>query len=151
MGYQNSHYLNTKRGVYYYTRRVPKGLQKRFQSPRFVKCLHTRSQAKAFRLSQELSSRLENIWDRMRLEVLDFKTDEPRSLVLGAGGESTRNIFRISEGFELYLRLKASTKPTSFKTYTDRNERYLLEGLGDINLEDLSPRTRLNQMRNNEH
>ena len=81
MGYQNSHYLNTKRGVYYYTRRVPKGLQERFQSPRFVKCLHTRSQAKAFRLSQELSSRLENIWDRMRLEVLDFKTDEPRSLV----------------------------------------------------------------------
>ena len=132
-------------------RRLPKSLQVRFQSSRFVKCLHTRSQAKAFRLSQELSSRLENIWDRMRLEVLDFKTDEPKSLVLGAGGVSTSGIFRISDGFELYLRLKASTKPTSFKTYTDRNERYLLECLGDINLEDLSPRTRLNQMRNNEH
>jgi integrase len=76
----------------------------------------------------------------MRLEVLDFKTDETRSLVLGAGGVSTRSIFRISDGFELYLRLKASTKPASFKTYTDRNERYLLECLGDINMEDLSPR-----------
>lgn len=140
MGYQNSHYLNTKRGVYYYTRRVPQSLQAQFESSRFVKCLHTRSQAKAFRLSQELSSRLENIWDRMRLEVLDFKTDEPRSLVLGSGGVSTRSIFRISDGFELYLRLKASTKPASFKTYTDRNERYLLECLGDINMEDLSPR-----------
>jgi integrase len=140
MGYQNSHYLNTKRGVYYYTRRVPQSLQAQFESSRFVKCLHTRSQAKAFRLSQELSSRLENIWDRMRLEVLDFKTDETRSLVLGVGGVSTRSIFRISDGFELYLRLKASTKPASFKTYTDRNERYLLECLGDINMEDLSPR-----------
>ena len=73
MGYQNSHYLNTKRGIYYYTRRVPKGLQERFQSSRFVKCLHKRSQTKAFRLSQELSSRLENIWDRMRLECLILK------------------------------------------------------------------------------
>ena len=83
MGYQKPLYLTTKRDVFYYTRRVPQSLKAQFQSPRFVKCLHTKSQDKAGRLSVELSSRLENIWDRMRLEVLDFKSPEPRSVVFG--------------------------------------------------------------------
>ena len=74
MGYQKPLYLTTKRDVFYYTRRVPQSLKAQFQSPRFVKCLHTKSPDKASRLSLELSSRLENIWDRMRLEVLDFKS-----------------------------------------------------------------------------
>ena len=83
MGYQKPLYLTTKRDVFYYTRRVPQSLKAQFQSPRFVKCLHTKSKDKAGKLSIELSSRLENIWDRMRLEVLDFKSPEPRSVVFG--------------------------------------------------------------------
>ena len=70
---QKPQYLTTKRGVFYYTRRIPQSLQLRFQSYRFVKCLHTKSQAKAHRLSLELSSRLENIWDRVRLEMAIFE------------------------------------------------------------------------------
>ena len=140
MGDQNPLYLTTKRSVFYYTRRVPQNLQARFQSSRFVKCLHTRSDIKAARLSHELSSRLENIWDRMRLEVLDFRSDEPRSLVMGKDRVSTRGDFRLSDAFELYLQLKAIGKPEAFKIYTARNERYLVERIGDIHLEDLLPR-----------
>ena len=81
MGYQKPLYLRAKRGVYYYTRRVPQILKAQFQSPRFVKCLHTKSHAKAATLSTELFTRLENIWDRMRLELLDFKTST------GVGGQ----------------------------------------------------------------
>ena len=36
MGYQKPLYLTAKRGVYYYTRRVPQSLKAQFQSPRFV-------------------------------------------------------------------------------------------------------------------
>ena len=139
MGYQKPLYLTTKRGVYYYTRRVPQSLKTRFKSPRFVKCLHTRSDSKASSLSQELSSRLENIWDRMRLEVLDFRSAGQKSVFMGVGGVRAQTIFRISDAFELYLRLKAHQKPDSFKVYTDRNKRYLLECLGDEQVEDLSP------------
>ena len=139
MGYQKPLYLTTKRGVYYYTRRVPQSLQARFKSRRFVKCLHTRSDSKASSLSQELSSRLENIWDRMRLEILDFRSAGQKSVFMGVGGVRARTIFRISDAFELYLRLKAHQKPDSFKVYTDRNKRYLLECLGDEQVEDLSP------------
>ena len=139
MGYQKPLYLTTKRKVYYYTRRVPQNLQNRFQACRFVKCLHTNSEGKAIRLSYELSSRLENIWDRMRLELLDFKGREQRTLVLGSNGVNAQSKFSISDGFNLYLRLKASSRPESFKIYTRRNQRYLIESLGDIQLEELSP------------
>ena len=135
---QKPQYLTTKRGVFYYTRRIPQSLQVRFQSYRFVKCLHTKSQAKAHRLSLELSSRLENIWDRMRLEVLDFRTSRTRTSALGSSSVGGRD-FRLSDGFELYLRLKAATKPTGFTTYTERNQRYLIECLGDIQMMELSP------------
>ena len=139
MVYQNPQYLTTKRGVFYYTRRIPMSLQARFQSYRFVKCLHTKSQAKAHRLSLELSSRLENIWDRMRLEMLDFRTSETGTCSKGWGRVGEQHDFRLSDGFELYLRLKAATKPTGFTTYTERNQRYLIECLGDIHMMTLSP------------
>ena len=90
MGYQKPLYLIAKRGVYYYTRRVPQSLKAQFQSPRFVKCLHTKSETKAAALSTELSSRLENIWDRMRLELLDFKSSGPRIEVFGSSNKVGR-------------------------------------------------------------
>jgi integrase len=75
----------------------------------------------------------------MRLELLDFKGREQRTLVLGSNGINAQSKFSISDGFNLYLRLKASSRPESFKTYTRRNQRYLIESLGDIQLEELSP------------
>ena len=140
MGYQKPLYLTTKRDVFYYTRRVPQSLKAQFQSPRFVKCLHTKSQDKADRLSIELSSRLENIWDRMRLEVLDFKSPEPKSVVFGTNCISARNDFLISDGFDLYLRLKGTAKTDNFRKCTERNQRYLTACLGNVAIEDLSPR-----------
>jgi len=140
MGYQKPLYLTTKRDVFYYTRRVPQSLKAQFQSPRFVKCLHTKSEPKAASLSTELSSRLENIWDRMRLEVLDFKTMTPQAMELGSTRLSGENTFLISDGFDLYLRLKAVSKTEAFITYTKRNQRYLTECLGDVAIDEMSPR-----------
>ena len=140
MGYQKPLYLTTKRDVFYYTRRVPRTLKAQFQSPRFVRCLHTKSETKAAALSTELSSRLENIWDRMRLDLLDFKALVPRATVLGSSNRTEEGDFLISDGFNLYLRLKAASKTEAFITYTKRNQRYLTECLGDANIEEMSPR-----------
>ena len=140
MGYQKPTYLTTKNGVYYYTRRVPSSLQTQFQRVRFVKCLHTRSKPKAVTLASELSSRLENIWDRMRLEVLDFKSPEPRPSVFGPACSSAENDFKISDGFDLYLRLKGGTKTDHFRKYVERNQRYLIACLGNVAVAELSPR-----------
>jgi len=140
MGYQKPLYLTTKRDVFYYTRRVPQSLKSQFQSPRFVKCLHTKSEPKATSLSTELSSRLENIWDRMRLDLLDFNTTPPQTMEFGSTRLIGNDTFLISDGFDLYLRLKAVSKTEAFIIYTKRNQRYLTECLGNVAGEGMSPR-----------
>lgn len=49
MVHQNAHYLRLKGSTYYYTRRVPKALQK-YASVNMVEvCLHTKHEASALR------------------------------------------------------------------------------------------------------
>ena len=135
---KNHHYLMQKSGVFYFSRRVPSNLQHHFQRPRFVRCLHTRSELKAHRLSQELSSRLENIWDRQRLELINFApTAANRDYTLMA--DKTAAAFTISDAFAMYLRLKSINRPATFETNTRRNLRYLTDCLGDVDICALLP------------
>lgn len=57
-----------KRGVFYFSRRVPKSLQPQFDRARVVACLHTRSPARAQKLAAALSVQLEMVWAQMRIE-----------------------------------------------------------------------------------
>ena len=135
---QNHHYLMQKNGVYYFSRRVPSNLKQHFKCQRFVRCLHTKSEPKAFRLSHELSSRLENIWDRQRLELIDLM---PMSSIMHSAvavNDDTKSIM-VSDAFELYLKLKAANRPKTFGTHAVRNLGYLTDCIGDINLTALRP------------
>ena len=103
-----------------------------------MRCLHTRSELKAHRLSQELSSRLENIWDRQRLELIKFApTAANRDYTLMA--DKTAAAFTISDAFAMYLRLKSINRPATFETNTRRNLRYLTDCLGDVDICALLP------------
>jgi len=136
---QKHSYLTLKNGVYYYTRRVPIKLIANFGKARFVKCLHTSSEPKAQRLGQEISSRLENIWDRMRLDLDDYGVQTP----IKSKPEIRRNrnavqSFRISDARVLYLRLKGVNRTPTFATASVRNSGYLIEMLGDLQLTELT-------------
>jgi integrase len=72
--------------------------------------------------------------------VLDFKSSSPRIEGFGSIGKPEGCDFLISDGFDLYLRLKAAAKPEAFITYTKRNQRYLTECLGDVSIAGMSPR-----------
>ena len=128
-------YLTRKCGVYYYTRRVPKSLSRRFGRQRFVKCLHTKSSTKAANLSIELNSRLENIWDRLRLDLIDFDfiSVQKRNHKVSPRIHSPN----LSEAAEAYLRLKKQTRGPTFVTSTKRNIGYLIECTGDIPILEL--------------
>ena len=76
----------------------------------------------------------------MRLDLLDFKAPVPRATVLGSSNRTEEGDFLISDGFNLYLRVKAASKTEAFITHTKRNQRYLTECLGDANIEEMSPR-----------
>ena len=135
---QNHHYLMQKSGVFYFSRRVPSNLQHHFQRQRFVRCLHTRSELKAHRLSQELSSRLENIWDRQRLELINF-APTAANIDYRLMADKTAAAFTISDAFAMYLRLKSINRPATFETNTRRNLRYLTDCLGDVDICALLP------------
>ncbi|MFL2810982.1 MAG: tyrosine recombinase XerC [Paracoccaceae bacterium] len=76
----------------------------------------------------------------MRLELLDFKSSEPQSVVYEPTSVMERDDFLISDGFDLYMRLKGNAKTNNFRKSTDRNRRYLTECLGNVAIGALSRR-----------
>ncbi len=74
------------------------------------------------------------------LELLDFRPSGPRIERFGSIGKIEGCDFLVSDGFDLYLRLKAATKSETFRTYTKRNQRYLIECLGEVAIAKMSPR-----------
>lgn len=67
---QNSLYITNRKGVYYYSRRIPKDLQKRIGKKRIVVSLKTRSLRKAITSGVVLSERLESYWNGIILDEI---------------------------------------------------------------------------------
>ena len=70
---QNSSFLISRNGIYYYSRRVLADLHKRFNKDRVIISLRTRSQDKALRSAQALSDRLERSWESLRPELFHIR------------------------------------------------------------------------------
>jgi len=144
----SNHYLFSKRGTFYYSRRVPAAVRQQFGKPRFVRCLHTSNRVKAERLSLELSSRLENIWDRLRLDVVTFdqiieprvgrtrKASHPANLP-SAEAQAVPTSPTLEDALDLYIRLKAPGKGALFEAHARRNMASFVEAVGSIRLSDL--------------
>ena len=62
MVHQSCSYLKLKGQTYYFSRRVPKRLQKHFKTDRVEVCLHTQLVSAAARQAQVLASELEEHW-----------------------------------------------------------------------------------------
>ena len=55
MGDQFPPYIYTKRGTFYFSRRIPKDIQEHFNTPRIMCSLKTKTLSKASRLAQRLT------------------------------------------------------------------------------------------------
>ena len=66
MGHQSSHYLKLKGKTYYFSRRVPKVLQKHSNCSRIEICLHTAYLSKALRQASLLAQELDDQWSILR-------------------------------------------------------------------------------------
>ena len=66
MVHQSCSYLKLKGSTYYFSRRIPKPLQKHFKTDRVEVCLHTPQQSSAVRQAQVLASELEDHWYILR-------------------------------------------------------------------------------------
>ena len=123
---QNSSYLISRNGIYYYSRRVPADLHKRFNKDRVIISLRTRSQDKALRSAQTLSDRLERYWESLRLEL--FHSRELDLYVRqNLPASSPQSNFTLDDALELYLSLKGSGRRKTFFQVAHRAVTYLKE------------------------
>lgn len=110
-----------------------------------MRCLHTSNRGRAERLSLELSSRLENIWDRLRLDLVTFnQIIEPRVQTgskishapkpSSAEGPRVPIMPTIEHALDLYIRLKAPGKGELFEAHARRNIASFTAAVGVIAL-----------------
>ena len=135
--YQNSSYLVSKRGVFYYTRRVPKELLDRFGKDRVRVCLHTRSDSQALRAAAQLSNQLEAVWGLLRIEKLNLGVKFQHNAPVNREKVVSSSSLKLSDALSIYLRLKGRGKGAAFKAYSDRNLGYVIDCLGDKLVESL--------------
>ena len=63
----NGSYLYKKRGVFYFSKRVPCDVKSYYRSDRIVICLKTKSNVSAIRASKSLYQKLDDYWTSIRL------------------------------------------------------------------------------------
>ena len=117
MGHQSPHYLKLKGKTYYFSRRVPKELQKHSKCSRLEVCLRTSAKSVAFKQAMLLAQELDDQWsilrrrernDRIaRIFGSEVVSSSALNSALGRGP-------KLTEGLEVYLRLKGLGWPDTF-------------------------------------
>ena len=71
----NVSYLYKKRGVYYFSKRVPCDVKSYYKSDRIVICLRTKSNVSAIRSSKSLYQKLDDYWTSIRLTKIQVPAE----------------------------------------------------------------------------
>ena len=66
----NVSYLYKKRGVFYFSKRIPCDVKSYYKNDRIVICLRTKSSVSAIRASKSLYQRLDDYWTSMLSPML---------------------------------------------------------------------------------
>lgn len=128
----NPQYTFIKRGVYYYSRQVPKDLLRFYTKPKIVQSLRTKSLLQAKTSSKHLTAKLDDYWLGLRLK--DMEVPCPH-LIIGKARENYSTCLTVIEAQELYLSLKGQGRQEMFFNTTKRNIGYLVKCLGNRPLE----------------
>ena len=130
MVHQSCSYLKLKGSTYYFSRRVPKLLQKHFKTDRVEVCLHTPQQSSAVRQAQLLASELDDHWYILRRREIKDRL----SKVFGDGSYHAGQSHDVkgvgptlSTALEVYLSLKGVGRPRTFDAGARRAVGYLLQ------------------------
>ena len=105
-------------GVYYYVRRVPYDLTSYYDVKRLCFSLKTKSASAAVRASKSINQRLEDYWLGLRLQNMDI----PAIQVVRNNDNLQDNTILLSEGCELYIRLKGARGENSGRAAIYRRE-----------------------------
>ena len=132
----NVSYLYKKRGVYYFSKRVPYDVSSYFKSDRIVICLRTKSNVSAIRSSKSLYQKLDDYWTSIRLTKMQVPAEH--MLVSKSPVNSNSNAPLLSEALSTYLKLKGEGKDKIFVRAANRNIKYVIELLGNLPIDEYS-------------
>ena len=132
----NVSYLYKKRGVYYFSKRVPYDVRSYYKSDRIVICLITKSNVSAIRSSKSLYQKLDDYWTSIRLTKMQVPAEH--MLVSKPPVNSNSNAPLLSEALSTYLRLKGEGKDKTFIRGANRNIKYVIELLGNLPIDEYS-------------
>ena len=132
----NVSYLYKKRGVFYFTKRVPCDVKSYYKSDRIVICLRTKSNVSAIRASKSLYQKLDDYWTSIRLTKMQVPAQH--MLVSKPPVNSNSNAPLLSEALSTYLKLKGVGKDKIFIRGANRNINYVIELLGDLPIDNYS-------------
>ena len=132
----NVSYLYKKRGVFYFTKRVPFELRSYYKSDRIVICLRTKSNVSAIRASKSLYQKLDDYWTSIRLTKMQVPAQH--LLVSKPPVNSNSNAPLLSKALSTYLKLKGEGKDKIFIRASNRNIKYVIELLGNLPIDEYS-------------
>ena len=132
----NVSYLYKKRGVYYFSKRVPYDVRSYYKSDRIVICLRTKSNVSAIRSSKSLYQKLDDYWTSIRLTKMQVPAEH--MLVSKSPVNSNSNAPLLSEALSTYLKLKGEGKDKIFVRSANRNIKYVIELLGNLPIDEYS-------------
>ena len=132
----NVSYLYKKRGVYYFSKRVPCDVRSYYKSDRIVICLRTKSNVSAIRASKSLYQKLDDYWTSIRLTKMQVPAEH--MLLSKPPVNSNSNAPLLSEALSTYLKLKGEGKDKIFIRASNRNIKYVIELLGNLPIDEYS-------------
>ena len=132
----NVSYLYKKRGVYYFSKRVPSDVGSYYKNDRIVICLRTKSNVSAIRSSKSLYQKLDDYWTSIRLTKMQVPAEH--MLVSKSPVNSNSNAPLLSEALSTYLKLKGEGKDKIFVRSANRNIKYVIELLGNLPIDEYS-------------
>ena len=129
-------YTYKKRGVFYFSKAVPKDLRHHYLKPRIVQSLRTKSQPQARYAALKLASRLDDYWLTLRLREVEIPAAHLLRSVPSQNIHST--LPTITDALDLYHRIKGENKSPTFFTHSKRTVDYLIQCLGCRSLDQYS-------------
>ena len=128
---QNRAYLFRKRGIYYFSKRIPSDLKHLYRVERLIHSLRTKCDRKAKSQALAMLLKLEDHWSKARLHNDVFFS---KSL-------NQNKAIKFTESVSEYLSISGANRGINFEKAVQRASRYLIESVGD---KDLKRYTRAN-------
>ena len=132
---QHTSYIFLKRGVYYYSRRIPSDLRSHYKTERIVFSLRTTCSNTATTLAQSASFKLHKAWTTMRLQ--DESIPGEFKLNSYVQEKQTESI-TLKDATSLYLNQKEKNRSVSFKRGVERALGYVIQTSGNKSIEPVS-------------